>query len=503
MGQSKVALVRCESYEQEKVDAAVRQAIDLLGGFEQIFAAAGRKNAALCEAAGIKREVLADEAGVRYEDEPASDAVIESGGGSIFLNKESQFVLKPNLLAKTPPEKACTTHPAVFQAVGRLLQEAGYTNLKYGDSPGNPMIKVEKVAEGCGIKAAADTLGIPIGDFEHGIRVDFPQGRAADHFIVCREAVAADGIINVCKMKTHQLERITGAVKNTFGCVFGVNKASSHARFATAETFAKMIADLNRLVSPVLHIMDGIVAMEGNGPQGGSPKAMNVILASTDPVAVDGLFCHLVHLKPELVPTNVTGMEQAVGSYENLEVITIDGVLTAAEAAARYGDKTFHVQRSKEYRGKLQAVRFLAPFLEKRPVVQARGCVGCGICVQACPVEGKAIHLVEKAIHLKANGESAADEAGKRPAAGKGMQAVAGSPASGDCPLDLGGCLPDRKDPLMDGKSCSPGGGGRRIAQYDYSKCIKCYCCQEMCPQDTITVKKSLLARIVDRNWRI
>lgn len=215
----------------------------------------------------------------------------------------------------------------MFHAVGKALQEAGYTNLKYGDSPGNPMIRVEKVAEECGIKQAADDLGIPMGDFEHGTQVGF-AGRAADHFVLCNEVLAADGIINVCKMKTHQLERITGAMKNTFGCVFGINKGASHARFATAETFAKMIADLNLLVHPILHVMDGVVAMEGNGPQSGTPTPMNVLMLSTDPVALDAVFCHLVNLDPELVPTNVSGMEQGVGTFAEIEVLTEEGRMT-------------------------------------------------------------------------------------------------------------------------------------------------------------------------------
>ena len=210
-----------------------------------------------------------------------------------------------------------------------------------------------------------------------------------------------------------------------------------------------MLADLNVLVRPKLHVMDGIVAMEGNGPQNGTPKHMGMILVSTDPVAIDGLFCHLVDLKPELVPTNVAAMEQGVGTYENITVVTEEGEITVKEAAEKFGDKEFNVQRGREYKGKLQAVRFLVPFLQKKPVVKESKCIGCGICVDSCPVEGKAIHVRKHS----------ADEAAVRK--------------------------------------------GRGTAEYDYDKCIKCYCCQEMCPEDAITVKKSLLARIADRKWRV
>ena len=353
MNKSKVALVKCMSYDENEVNLAVKTAIELLGGLDKIM------------------ETKA-------------------------LTKESRFVLKPNLLANTSPEKACTTHPAVFKAAGKLMQDGGYNNLTYGDSPGTPVIKPEKIAEECGLKEPADQLGIPFGQFEDGTEVEYPEGRTSKKFVICDEILASDAIINVCKMKTHQLERITGAVKNTFGCVYGVNKAASHAKYPTAESFAKMIADLNKFIPPVLHIMDGITAMEGNGPQSGTPTQMNVILASQDPVALDTVFCHLVNLDWKLVPTNVFAMQHGVGTCENIEIITTEGTMTPKQAFQNYGNGTFNVQRAAEFRGALNQVKFLKPILEKKPIVKKERCIGCAICVEACPVEGKAIKIINK-----------------------------------------------------------------------------------------------------------
>lgn len=391
MGKSKVVIIECRKYKQELVDRAVSEAVELLGGWER------------------------------------------------FVTKEERIVLKPNLLARCSPEKACTTHPQVFAAVGSSLRQHGYENLLYGDSPGNHLIGVEQTAEGCGILREARRLGIEAANFSEGQQVDYPQGHAADHFVLCKGALEADAIINLCKMKTHQLERITGAMKNTFGCVYGFNKGASHARFPNADVFGKMIGDLNLLIRPRLHIMDGIMAMEGNGPQSGDPTPMYLLLASADPVALDSVFCRLVDLKPELVPTNVYGQEYGIGTYEEeqIEVLTLEGPISMEAVVSRWGNADFNVERGEEFQGQLKAIGFLQPLLDRKPFVKKDQCVGCGICVQACPLE-------EKAIYLKK-----------------------GKPV------------------------------------YRYRKCIKCYCCQEMCPQKAIDVKTTWLAKIADRNWKI
>lgn len=388
---SKVVIIQCDTYNQDQVTAAVDKAVTLLGGWSR------------------------------------------------FVNPGEKILLKPNLLAKTDPEKACTTHPTVFHAVGQLLKNEGCTEIFYGDSPGNHLVGVAQTAEGCGIKKEADALGLQLADFEHGSKVAFPEGHAAKEFIICEGVQQADAIINICKMKTHQLERITGAVKNIFGCVYGFNKGASHAIYPNADAFGQMIGDLNCLIKPRLHIMDGIVAMEGNGPQSGDPVTMNVILVSDDPVALDSTYCRLVNLDPELVTTNVYGMEYGVGEMreENIEIIGENGIMTIAQAVEKWGNKDFKVERDEGFKGKINVLSFFQPLLDRKPFVMKDKCVGCGICVQACPLEPKAIFFKK------------------------------GKPA------------------------------------YDHKSCIKCYCCQEMCPKKAIDVKTPLLAKIVNRQWKI
>lgn len=356
--------------------------------------------------------------------EELSWGIGQLGGIRQFVRPEEKILLKPNLLRKAEAGSAVVTHPLVVSAVAEILKEAGCERLSYGDSAGvGPM---DKIAGACGLAAEMEWLKIPMADFNESVSVHYPEGKMAKQFHMAKAVRETDALINICKMKTHQLERMTGAVKNMYGCIQGLHKAKGHTKYSNAESFARMLVDLNRCVSPRLYVMDGITAMEGNGPASGTPVHMGVMLISADPVALDSVCCALMNLAPELVPTNVQGEKMGLGVWreKDIDVVTREGRLTTSQVREQFGKKDYDVNRGREVRRLWRQIRWISRHFQRKPYIVEERCIRCGICVEACPVEGKAIQL-------------------KRPA----------------------------------------------VPVYDYKKCIACFCCQEMCPKKAIQVK--------------
>ena len=163
------------------------------------------------------------------------------GGIESIIDKNERILVKPNLLSASDPSKIITTNPSVFEGVLRYLRDKNYENIKYGDSPAG-VYKMENVVNVTKLKDRADKYNVELGDFEHFEVVDYPEGKVAKKFPLCKGIIDANAIISVSKMKTHALENITGAIKNQYGCIYSNKKALGHAKYPSSESFALLVS---------------------------------------------------------------------------------------------------------------------------------------------------------------------------------------------------------------------------------------------------------------------
>ncbi|KAB0667457.1 DUF362 domain-containing protein [Oryzomonas japonica] len=299
------------------------------------------------------------------------------GGIGAFVRPGERVLLKPNLLAAKAPEAAVTTHPAVVKAVAELVREAGGRVL-IGDSPGIGGFR--KVADKSGISQAARENGAELVAFDETIELN--GAGTFRRIAIARAYWEADKVINLPKLKTHEMMTMTCAVKNLFGVVVGAEKPAWHLKAGTSrEQFARLLLEIYLLKKPALNIVDAIVAMEGNGPGSGDPIKLGALIAGVNPVAVDtvagrlaGIPAELLHVEREAARMGLPGTE--IGALELFGV-----------PPDRFGGKRFKLPTGLDVQFGLPTFikNGLRRHLLSFPVADARRCVLCGICRDACP----------------------------------------------------------------------------------------------------------------------
>lgn len=211
------------------------------------------------------------------------------GGWSAIVRTGERVAVKINLLRAAPPERAVTTHPETLGCVLRALKNAGALPF-VADSPGglNGPAKVARAYKISGIADVCAAERVQIVDVEDDQTVlQAPGGRLYRSFPVGRAFVDADAVVQVGVLKTHQLMRLTGGVKLTYGVVPGLAKAHLHVRAQRRDDFADMLLDLHLALRPRFTIIDGIIAMEGQGPGSGTPRDLGSLFAARDCIALD------------------------------------------------------------------------------------------------------------------------------------------------------------------------------------------------------------------------
>jgi uncharacterized protein (DUF362 family)/Pyruvate/2-oxoacid:ferredoxin oxidoreductase delta subunit len=301
------------------------------------------------------------------------------GDMSAFVKPGERILLKPNMLSAKSPEQAVTTHPAVVRVVAELVSEAGGRVL-IGDSPG--IGGFQRVADKSGIARAAAEISAELIEFN--ATVDLPGSGTFRRFTLARAYWEADKVINLPKLKTHEMMTMTCAVKNLFGAVVGAEKAGWHLKAGTSrEQFARLLLEIYLLKKPVLNIVDAIVAMEGNGPGSGDPLQVGALIAGVNPVAVDMMAGRLAGIPQELlhVEREARRMGLAGTSWEEIEI--------CGDPLDSFPSKPFKLPNGLDVQFGMP--KFLSIILKRQltsfPVADRQRCILCGICRDACPPE--------------------------------------------------------------------------------------------------------------------
>jgi uncharacterized protein (DUF362 family) len=221
------------------------------------------------------------------------------GGMASFVKPGARVLLKPNLLTGARPTKECVTRQELVYCVAQLVQEAGGKPF-LGDGPA--FGSARGVALANGYLPLIEELHLPIVEF-HGHRYQ-TVSEEFNHLLLSKEAMEADVVINLPKVKSHCQLTLTLGVKNLFGCVPGKMKAWWHMEAGKdSARFGEMLVETARAINPDLTILDGIIGHEGNGPSGGEPRQLGILAASSDVFALDRSMVEILNVDPAIVPT--------------------------------------------------------------------------------------------------------------------------------------------------------------------------------------------------------
>jgi len=367
--------------------------------------------------------VVAIESCESYDAAPLDAALARIAGASDFPEVRGKTVLlKPNILSGSPPEKAVTTHPEIVSAVIRLLKKKGAAEILVGDSPG--VGSAEAAGRKCGIREAADREGARWVTFRETCRIPLPEGKAQKQFYPTACLEEADVLISLPKMKTHEMMYYTGAIKNLFGLIPGLNKSRFHMNFPEKEDFASLIVDLYQAVRPSYAIMDGITAMEGPGPGSGYPRQVGLLFGSAALTALDWAAASVMGYSPEQIPILRESVSRGIdlSAPDEIRYPLLDPsdlVIGDFKRVKILKDTGFF--RKAVPPGIFKIVRNL---YVPRPFFSHKKCIRCGECISICPADALSFE-------------------------GKGKE---------------------------------------RKVRIRYNRCIRCYCCHEICPVDAIRV---------------
>jgi uncharacterized protein (DUF362 family) len=233
----------------------------------------------------------------------------------------ARVLLKPNLV-EFDAGSAINTDPRLVAASVGAFRRLGAASVAVGEAPGHRRDS-RYVVEASGLADVLRDVDAPFVDMNVSdagpisLRSHYTQ---LGSLWLPKAVTDADVVVSMPKMKTHHWAGVTLSLKNCFGClpgrVYGWPKNVLHW-----QGIERSILDIAGAVRPSYAIVDGIVAMEGNGPIDGTAKTVGLVVVGDDPVAVDATTAHIMGFEPDRLPYLAeAGAFLGVADLERIEV---------------------------------------------------------------------------------------------------------------------------------------------------------------------------------------
>jgi len=326
----------------------------------------------------------------------------------VEIKEGMNVFIKTNALSPHPKERAITTHPYVVKEIINYLKKYN-VNIIVGDNPATK--EITNVYRVNGTMKVIEETGVKLTNNKDLKVISAKDYKRYKDFNVSKEMMECDILINVPKLKTHGLAYFTGAQKNLFGTIYGLEKAQWHVKSSSPLEFGEAMSDLYSAIKEemkgkiFINLMDGIEGLEGEGPAtGGSKKSANVLLGSKDAIALDRVAIELVKLDYNKSFISIISSNRGLGEFD------INKIVVKGDDLSLFNDVKFEPAKVEEIGIRslklLNNYRMIKNLVLEHPIFDKEKCIKCGECKKICPpnaicMKDKSLPKVKKGVCIR------------------------------------------------------------------------------------------------------